>query len=149
MSGIETVLLIGGAVASAAGAVTSGIAQSNAAKYNAKLADQNAQVARDQAAAEARLQREKSEKILGATRAAYGASGVTLEGSPLDLLEESAANAELDNLNIRYKGTLQSRGYMNEASLYRAQARNARTSGIIEGISSIGRGIGNSYDKLG
>lgn len=109
-------------VMSAASALSSGQSQSSAAQYNAAVArnnaivaQQNAQIAADQAAADARRQRDQAIKEKGKMRAAYGASGVTVEGSPLDVLEESALNAELDALITEYNGGLRARAYQNQA----------------------------------
>lgn len=112
------------------GAISGARAESNAAKFNAAQAERNAQVARSNAAADAQAQSRDARRRIGAARAAYGAAGVSLEGSPLDVLEQSAAEAEMDKMNILYKGELQAMGYEDTAALNRSRAKDAQTAGI-------------------
>jgi hypothetical protein len=77
------------------GAVRAGQAASMAGQYNA-------QSALEEGAARESLIRQRADATLGATRAAIGKSGVTTAGTPLMVLAESAANAEIDALNARY-----------------------------------------------
>ena len=115
---------------SAIGALSSGAAQNRAANYNAAAAERNATVSRQAAAADAALIGRRSRQQIGAARAAYGAAGVAIEGSPLDVLEQSAAEAEMDKLNISYKGELQAMGYDDTAALSKSRAQDATTAGI-------------------
>lgn len=101
-------------------------AEEEAARYNAAVARQNAILATQQAAEEERVSRVQGRKAVGQVRANYGASGVTLEGSPQDVIEESAANAELDALTIRHRGVLRAMGFSREADLADFRAKNAR-----------------------
>src|SRR5437867_3153463 len=80
-----TLLVLGlvGAGVSAAGAVAGGISQSNAANAAADYA-------KKAAAENARRQSIAAQQQIDRARANYGASGVTAEGSPLDVLEQSA-----------------------------------------------------------
>lgn len=78
-------------------------------------------------------------------RAAYGASGVSLEGSPLDVLENSAAEAELDALTIRYKGKVGAMGSESEAATQRARASNAKTEGYYNAGTALLGGANKYY----
>lgn len=100
-------------------------ANRQAAEYNAAVANNNAIAARQQAEAEASRQQRLSAKAIGDMRAAYGASGVTREGTALDVLEESTINAELDRLNILYGGEVKASGYSSTAALERSRASSA------------------------
>ena len=82
----------------------------------------------------------------GKLLAGYGASGVTLEGTPLDVLEESAANAELDALTIRHQGELAARGYENTATLDTFAASGARTGGYISAVDELLTGGAKLYN---
>ena len=66
--------------------------------YNAKMAEYNAQEQANQLENQAFQQSLKAKKILGSQTAAYGKAGVQMEGTPLDIQEESAAQAEFDQL---------------------------------------------------
>lgn len=145
MTGIETALLIGGTLVSAMGAIQQGNAAAAAADYNARLAEQNATIATQQAAEKERQQRILARKQIGSARAAYGASGVTMEGSPLDVLEESAYNSELDALTLRYGGQIESMGLRNQAALERMQGKSAKTAGYMNAGSSLLLGGAKAY----
>jgi hypothetical protein len=128
-----------GAVMAGVGQVTQilsafheGEAQGQAADYNAQAATQNAEQTRLQAKEEERRARIAGRKHLGSMRAGYGASGVQMDGSALDVLEESARNVELDALTIRHAGEVRARGFENEAVLERMRGKNARKGGMLK-----------------
>lgn len=127
---------IAGGVA-AISAISSASAQSSAAKYNAQIARQNADMARQQGEAAQQQQQREAARKLGAMRAAYGASGVDIgSGSPLDVLADSASQAELDRLTIKYNYDARAIGYDNTAMLEDAKAENAKSSGVLNAIGS-------------
>ena len=130
MSGFETILPIlqgVGTAVSVIGAIQGAGAASDAASYNAKVAENNAIAARQQAAANAEAQSRAARQRIGQMEANYGASGISMEGSALDILEQSARDAELDRLNIIYGGEVRARGYGAEADLQSSKAND--TSG--------------------
>lgn len=119
----------------------SAIQQGNAARkqgeYNAAVATRNAGVARDQANADASAQQRLAYQKMGAARAGYAASGITNEGSPLDVLSMSAANAELDKQNILYKGELRAMGYEDTGALDLARGKAAQKQGYVKAASAV------------
>lgn len=131
------VLSVVGTVMSVVGAISQANSQSNAASYNAKVAAQNAEIARQQGEAAAQAQDRAARQRLGQMTAAYGASGVDMgSGSPLDVLQDSARTAALDNLTTRYNYNLRATGYSNQSTLLENQASNYKTSGILNGIGA-------------
>lgn len=138
-------LQIAGTVMSVVGALKQGQAQSDAMNFNAQMAGQNAVVARQQAAADEARQRRENLLRAGNLRAGYGASGVTLDGSPLDVLEMAATTGELDAQNVRYKGSLRAIGYENSAALDTAGASNALTSSYYRAGSELLSGGAKAY----
>lgn len=131
-----------GTIFSAVGAISQGVQASNAADYNAAVARNNALAARQQASANAEAQGRESRRRLGAMRAAYGASGVTMEGSPLDVIEQSAMEAELDRQNILYSGELKASGYEGTSELEEAKGSSAMTGSLFSAGSSLLTGYG-------
>ena len=127
MSGMEIALL--GSIVGAVGAIQGGNAENSAAQFNA-------QSARMEAESRENAQRAQAKQQLGAIRAGVSKSGATMEGTPLAVLSESAANAEIDSLNTRYSG-------QREAALYESRGRNAKTAGYMRAgtslLSSAGR----------
>lgn len=132
---------------SALSAIRQGEATSNAAEYNAALAQRNSVIATQQAGAAASQQQRDARARIGAARAAYGASGVTSEGSPLDVLEASATAAEGDRQAILYRGRLKALGYTDEAMLDSYRAGTASQNATLSAGSSILMGAGALYKQ--
>jgi hypothetical protein len=125
------------------GHLAQGSAEGKAADYNATIARRNEQIAIEQGNLDAENQRRKAIMTMGAARSLYGASGVTGEGSPIDVLANSAANAEIDNQTIKYKARLRALGYQDTADLDSASASAARSNGYSDAIGTL---LGGSLD---
>lgn len=139
---------IGSMVVGVLGTFMSARAQSNAARYNAQVAENQATLATQAASENERRQRVLDKKNLGAIRAAYGASGITLDGSPQDVIEESAMNAELNALTIRHGGAVTALGYQNSARLDRYRAGSAMAEGGITAAGQLLAGGSEIYDQV-
>lgn len=126
-----------GAGLSAFSALSQGAAADSAARYNAALYERNAQITRQNAQMQEDRQRRLATMRAGANRAAIGASGITTEGSALDLLESNAMQEELDALMIRWNGANAAADLEANAQLQRAQGRNARLSGYGQAGSAL------------
>ncbi|WP_186276528.1 virion core protein, T7 gp14 family [Burkholderia gladioli] len=156
-------LALAGAAVSGAGALMSGINQSNqysqqadALYRNAALADAQAGQVFAQGVQREETQRAQAGQQLGAQRAAVAESGFDPNsGSALDVQVQSARNAELDALQTRYQGILQGTSLEDSARQTRYQASVARASSrsslISGGISAAASTLGGlaSYAKLG
>lgn len=144
--------LVGGA-----GAVQQGNGNAQAADYNAAIARQNATIATQQGIAASEAQSRDAQRKIGAMIASYGASGVSSgSGSPMDVLADSAAMSTLDNLTVKYNYALKAASATNQATLNDMQAKNARTSGILnasafglKGISQLAGMSGLSIPGFG
>jgi hypothetical protein len=102
-----------------------GHAAKEAADFNARVARQNAKIARQQAAEDERKFRYNVGKQFGETRASIGASNLQLDGSVLDVLEDSTTQAMNDAMEIRYAGELKALGFNQEAELQTKQGKAA------------------------
>lgn len=147
MAAAAPALLIASTAMSAIGSIQQGNATASAARYNEAIEYRNATISRQQARAEADQKRKESLKQLGAARAGYAASGVTMDGSPLDVLASSASEAELDRQNILYRGELAALGYEDSAYLYGQRASNARTAGYMGAASALLSGAYTFSDR--
>lgn len=144
------------AIVSAAGAFGQAKAQAQTQRYNAAVQRRNADAARNAAAFEERKKREDVARHLSAQRAAAGASGVLIEeGSPLQVMAESAAQGELDALAIRFGGEIRAGQHGSAAGLLDAQAGGSATAGgfgvatsLLAGGQQIGR-LHSSPPKIG
>jgi hypothetical protein len=147
---------------SAVGAVSSGNAQAKMARYNSEMsrknaetARRNAEILRQEGEAEANKQRQQGEDLLAQQRATYGAAGVEFTGSPLLVMQETAARVERDALAKKYNfevGATRQEGQAvnmeNQANLQEYAGSTAATSGWLSGAASLLKGgwqmFGNS-----
>lgn len=97
--------------------------------YNASIAEQNAQEAKNAAKTEETQFRKQGDRLLSTQRSLYAKSGVAMTGSPLDVQAETAAEIESDALNIRRNGSLAAQGFKQEAALQRGYGDMAKTRG--------------------
>ena len=136
--------------------IQQGKAQQAQADYQAKVAKQNQDLAEQQVSAErmagyeaAQAQRQKAAKLIGAQRAAGGASGAVVDfGSNLDLQADTAAQGELDAINAYNKGIdaaynseIQAWNYGNQATAYEQSGQAAKRAGYLNAASTALGGI--------
>ena len=147
-------------------------AQAKAAQYEQQaaerdklVADQNRTLALQNGEIAADDQRRENRRTLSAIRAAYGASGLTQEGAPLEVLQDSAFEGELDAQRAAYEGKVKAResavqmlGLQDraaiaglEASAARSRGKSAMTIAYLNAGASIAGGIGSigTYNRLG
>ncbi|WP_428247216.1 hypothetical protein [Ferrovibrio sp.] len=117
-----------------------GVTGAQQGKYNAAMAERQADETRAAAAVEEQRQRIRAQSVLSAQRARIAASGVDLEGSPLLAMEEGAANAEFDALAIRYSGSSQEARLRAQASLDRWSGQRALIGGILGAGATVAGG---------
>jgi hypothetical protein len=141
-----------GAVESANASAASSRAQAAAAQTNATIAKQNAHNTLLATDANEEADRRKSAYTLSQQRNSLLSAGIGAEGSAADVYAQSAGNAELDALNIRYQGTQQANNYANQSVMYSAQAdaanqsaSNAEDAGTIGAATSLLSGGAKAY----
>ncbi len=120
-------------------------------EFNASQKERTADLIRKQATEDERRLRVQARREFGGIRAAYGASGVTLEGSPVDVLEDSVATAELDALTIREQGERKYTTLREEASFERQTAAYTREAGkfsVGKALFGAGQAVANAYPTL-
>jgi hypothetical protein len=143
VAALPAIMLMGSAI-SAMGAIGQANAQQAAHEYNATLRERDAVVSTNQANVEAERVRRASLQAEGSLLAGAGASGVTLEGSPLDVLAMSASNAKLDEETVLYNGRLKAMGYTSDATLERQAGKVAKQQGYINAASYLVGGAGQA-----
>ena len=118
-------------------------AQARAAEYNAQIARQNAATVQSQTEAQLETQDRERRLRLGASMAAAGASGLDTSGFG-DILSSSAAQEQLDLLTLQSEGMLKKRGFESEAAMQSAtaqsiksQAKLSKAASVMSGISSM------------
>ena len=157
--GLATAFSIGGTVIGAYGAMQAGAAGEAAGEYNARIADRDAAVAdqnRQLNLTQTRIaaddKRRENRRVMASIRANYGASGLSLAGSPLDVLADTAVEQELDVQRVEYEGRVRGRegalqmlGLGEDAALSRLEGASARTRG---NYSAIGGGLSGAGNVL-
>lgn len=163
LTALTTALTIGGTVLSAVGQISAARAQADAADYNARVAerdafvaDQNRKASIRQAEVDAEDKRRENRRVLASMRTSYGASGVDLAGSPLDVLYDTALEQETDTRRVEYEGRVRGRegalqmlGLEEDSTLSRMEARSSRTAGTIAAFGSLASGAGRTLSRMG
>lgn len=125
-------LVIAATAISAATSVASGIASSQQARFQQEVFEQNARLAEQRGRLEAQRLRKDRRRRLGLATAQFAAAGVALEGTPVSVLAEEAANAERDAQLVRFGASV-------DSAQQRARANAARSRGA---FSLLGGGLG-------
>jgi len=122
---LGTKLLLAGLGVSTVGTLYQGVSAQRSGQYNAAVAREEAKTEKVLTDIEIQKHRRAVSKLKGSQIARYGASGVTLEGSPLLVMADTAAEAELDEALIKYGGAATSRALESEAYLAKQHGRES------------------------
>jgi hypothetical protein len=159
---LTTVAQGAGAAISVVSTIANANAASEQAKYQAAVARNN-QIIANNAALEAEeagkarefQARQAARKLEGRQRAVLAGNGVEVNtGSALDITEDTAAQGELDALNIRSQAEREAIGYRNQGNAFGADAMmrdragaNALTSGYLTAGGQLLTGTGTVAQK--
>lgn len=99
-----------------------------------KISKAQAKAIQGQTYLDEEAQRREAKMLLGAQAAAMAQSGTGIAGSNELVMRQSAALAELDALNIRYRGLMQAKGLL-------AEGRAAQSSGYMSAGLSLLKGF--------
>lgn len=109
-------------------------------KEDAAMLKQQGRVASQQATADEEAQRRETRSVMGSQAAAFAEAGIGTGGTAAGVIRQSAINAELDALNIRYRGQLARAGLFSQAKATR------RESGLLAGAQLL-QGGSNAYTQ--
>jgi hypothetical protein len=145
------------AVATVAGAGASTYGQIQAGKYEAKVAENNAELAAAQRAAVLQQGQEEASQVealgrrTGATAVAQmAASGVdTATGSAANVEAQSIANAAVDAETIRANAARAAWGLEAEEEEHLARAKMAKRASVLGGIATGVSGLGGALGVYG
>lgn len=129
-----------GAVTQGVGLIGQVVGGVQANNYNATVTKQKAAAAQQRFDIEERQIRARARQDLGKAENLIGASGLSgSSGTPLDLLIESAYRGELNAMNARNGGQLESTTLKNQASLYKSRNFGTIFGGLGEAGGIISR----------
>lgn len=144
--GFAAAATLAAAAVSAYAAYQQGQQASDVARYNRKVALNQAEQAKQAAAVAAENRREETQRLLATQRARAGASGImTEEGSPLLVMLESEETALVDIARIRAGGQRQAEGFTAEAGFQGYAGRQARRAGTLNASASLLSGVASAY----
>jgi hypothetical protein len=138
-------LMVAGGALSAIGKISEANANADAAEFNAGQADRNAELTREKTTLDVDKERFKNRLQIGGIRAAYGASGLTMDGTPQEVLEQNQAIALKNEVAIQHSGAVEEQNYRTKAAQFRNAAGGIRAGGI---LGAIGGGASAAADIL-
>lgn len=97
---------------------------------NAKLAEENATLSREQSIYDGEKIRQLNRRLVGAQKAAVAKSGIQIEGSPTDVIYDSSLQGELDALLTEYKGEIDASKSMHQSRAFLLEAQFTRENAI-------------------
>ena len=131
---------------SMAGGMKAGAEAAYLGQQQAKWKERDADIALQNSKYAAYMHMRNAGKMVGQQRAAYAASGVTVDvGSPLAVMDETNRVADAEHYNILREGQLQSDALRGDAQLMRMGAQNIQTGAT---LSAVGQGL-SSFSSLG
>jgi len=92
-------------------------------KYNAQVAETQAQQKRMETRESIRRQRSEADRFKDTQRAAFAKAGITGTGTPLAVMSQTAADLELAALDTAYSGESQAQSLMQRAAVNRSNAK--------------------------
>ncbi len=132
MSALPLVMMVAGTGLAAYGQLRQAQTASATAKYNARVAEMNADAMRKAGAfEEARLKRGKK-RTEGAQAAAFAASGVRLEGTPIEVMADTATEYEMDIAASRYNTAIGVQRNISESKYQKQLSKRYRTGGYLD-----------------
>jgi len=149
MAAVTAVAVAGaGALMSSYSMAAQGNSEEISANYNAMVNEQNARRAMEQAREDEKQFRLSVRREQGANIAAISASGIILEGSPIEVLRDNARKASEDAIQIRMGGISQRDTHLQEAQFSRNSGASRQRAANIGAAASFLQGAGNAAGKL-
>ncbi|KXK32101.1 MAG: hypothetical protein UZ01_00642 [Candidatus Brocadia sinica] len=143
LSAIGTGTTVAGTGMSIFGSLYSGSQQAAAAHTQAKLSRLQAEAEDERAQTEAGAIRRKARELFSTQRAAYAASGVRLEGTPLLVMAETIRESEKDILNLYKQADARKLAFITQAGVFEAAGKAAKTASYWNAGSTLLTNIGS------
>ena len=150
LSTLAGVAGLAGTALSAKSQVDAGKAAETVAEINAANATDEAKARVEASKAETYKLSRQSNQMAGEQRAAFGATGFNIEGSPLEVMANTAREYERDMLYSGYAGTVGATQKMNEASVSLWQGKQQKKASLWGAGTTLLTGLGNyGYNRIG
>ena len=126
-----------------------GAAQARIAEYNARVAEQEGIAAQKAAEYQARMITKEGKRFIASQEVGYAKGGVLFRGTPLTVLEDTAADIEMDKLMMLREGAIGRMRGESAATISRMQGAAAKMRGEAAYRGSILTGIGTGLTGIG
>lgn len=160
---IAAIATVFGAGIAAYSTYQQGQAQAQQAAFNAMIASRNAELAarkieltKQQTELQAKKFQKHTESIKSAQRVQYAKAGVTGEGTPLLTAADTQLNADIDELAIRYAGSIELSDVLAQEAeqrqkevLFRMRGKEASMAGSYGAGASLLSGLGQAGGYMG
>jgi hypothetical protein len=113
-------------------------------KYNAKVAEQQALQTEMDAAENIRRKRRENRRLLATQRSRYAKAGVLEEGTPLELLAETAGNLEMETLDYDRQQRMAAAGLRAQGAADLALGSNQARAAYIGAGASLLQGTASA-----
>jgi hypothetical protein len=130
-----------GAVVGAAGSLMSGMMAAQASQQQANAYARQAALERQQAAFNADQQEAKAIKLISSQRTAFLGAGVSLAGTPTDVLVDTTNQTDLDVQAIKYNGEIKAQNFEMQAAALRTKAEGQQIGGVFGALSPLIKGF--------
>lgn len=132
-----TTLAITAGVIGAGSSIYGGVSANSASKQEAKLQEQQGQLAYEESQTAATDEAFNQNQQVGRQKLAFLSNGVSLEGSPAMVLAESKKYGQSRVDSILRRGTAQYNLAQSEAQITRNKGRTALIGGILTGVGTL------------
>ena len=116
MSKAVFAMMAAGTVVSAYSAYQQGKMQRDLNNYNAQIAENNKILAEQKYALDLKEHQKRYRRLLGKQRVSYAKSGVAIEGSAIDVIEEGAIDSAWQVAIMKYNRDVKKAGYTASAT---------------------------------
>lgn len=150
LTGLAPILGAVGTGIQVLGTIQAGNDANARAQYEAKQQEMQADEAVAASQRDAAAEHRQGQQLLSQQRAAIAGSGGSLtDPSVIDLMGDTAAEANLAARTRMYQGDQQARGYNDAAKASRISGRNARTASLISAAGGLFSGVSSMYSRFG
>jgi len=145
----QAVMKIGQGIATGVGTYQSLSQKEDLLNFNSRQTFLDAQIAQQNADAQAKALRMQGTKLTARQRVSYAKSGLRLEGTPLEVMAESIENIELDAIAKRQAGRFQKAQLETQAQWQKSQADYIGKTKLFTSImSGLGGGGAQGAGKM-
>jgi len=123
--------------------------QSEMHAYNAAVARRNGELARRVGAFEAQRIREEKEIFLSAQTAKFAKSGVRFEGTPMQVIAQTAYSFEMDVASTLFNSEVEARFQESQAQIDSTKSRLARSQATTQALMTLTKGLGQAAFQSG